>query len=115
MFQVSEGPGVAYGKSVASRSAAQGKTSGAFIRPVIAELNAQPQLTPMDRATAMRVACNSQGETFGAGPIVQMPDGDLVVTPRAANPSAPVVIVKPDGNMMRGNAYVKLVDGNTVY
>jgi hypothetical protein len=107
------GPGVAYGQQAASRLAAQGKTGGAIIRPLIKELNGQTQMTPLEKATAMQVACNSQGKTFGAGPIAKMSNGDLVVTPRAPNPSAPVVVVRSDGTVARGNASVELV-GNSM-
>jgi RHS repeat-associated protein len=110
-----EGPGVQFGQDAAARFAAQGKTGGAIIRPLAQELNAQANMSPMDKAIAMQAAANSQGKTFGAGPIAKMPNGDLVVTPRAANPTAPVVIVKPDGTVLHGNASVTLVDNNSAY
>ena len=115
LLQTPKGPGVAYGQQAAARLAAQGKTGPAILRPLTQELNAQPTMTPMDKATAMQVACNAQGETFGAGPIAQMPNGDLVVTPRAPNPTAPVVIVQPNGTVLRGNAKIILVNNNTSY
>jgi len=115
MLQTPKGPGVAYGQQAAARLATQGKTGAAILRPLVDDLNAQPNLTPIDKATAMQVACNSQGSTFGAGPIAQMPNGNLVVTPRAPNPTAPVIIVQPNGTVLRGNANVTLVNNNTAY
>jgi hypothetical protein len=97
------GPGVAYGEQAAARLAAQGKIGPRILRPLTQELNAS-NLSPADRATAMQVACNRQGATFGAGPIARMANGNLVVTSREAFNKAPVIVVKPDGTVLRAAA-----------
>lgn len=109
-----QGPGVAYGQQAAARLAQQGKTGPAILRPLTDELNAQANMTPMEKATAMQSACNAQ-KSFGAGPIATMPNNDLVVTSRAPLPNAPVIIVKADGTVLRGTADIALVDNNTAF
>jgi hypothetical protein len=105
MFQSSSGPGVAVGTEASARLGAQGLKGPKLIRPMIAELNSNPTLTPMDKATAMRTACNKTSPgTFGAGPIAKMPNNDLVVTSREAMVNAPVVIVKSNGTVVAGRA-----------
>jgi uncharacterized protein DUF4157 len=113
-IQASQGPGVAYGKQAAARLAAQGKTAQKILGPLAEELNAQPNMSPMDKATAIRVACNQQGTTWGAGPIAEMGNGNLVVTPRAANPSAHVMIVQPNGTVVRGTASIEQLENAAV-
>src|SRR5580692_1216900 len=74
------GPGVAWGKAFASRLRDSGVSGAGILRPLIDELNANAA-PPFDKATAARVACNSQGkQDWGAGPVVAMPNGDLIVT-----------------------------------
>jgi hypothetical protein len=52
------------------------------LAPLIDALNARAAMPPFDKATA-RVACNAQGTpNWGAGPVVAMPNGDRIVTPR---------------------------------
>jgi hypothetical protein len=106
------GPGVVYGKDLAAKLKTQGLTGPKILGPLREDLNAQTNMSAHDKATAARVACASQGTTWGPGPVVAMPNGDFVVTPRAANPTGPVLIVKPDGTVVRGNANVEL-DGLT--
>jgi hypothetical protein len=109
-----KGPGVAFGQQAAARLAAQGKTGPAILRPLAQELNAQPSMSPMDKAAAVQAACNAQ-KVFGAGPIAQMPDGNLVVTSRAPLPKAPVVIVQPDGSVVFGKADLTLINNNSAF
>jgi hypothetical protein len=103
---------VVYGKDLAAKLKTQGLTGPKILGPLREDLNAQTNMSAHDKATAARVACASQGTTWGPGPVVAMPNGDFVVTPRAANPTGPVLIVKPDGTVVRGNANVEL-DGLT--
>ena len=52
------------------------------LRPLIVEL-VRAAMPAFDKATAARVACNAQStRDWGAGPVVAMPNGDLIVTPR---------------------------------
>jgi hypothetical protein len=114
MLERPQGPGVAYGKEAAARLAAEGKTGRGILKPLTKELNAS-SLAPADRATAMQVACNQQGKTFGAGPVVRMPNGDYVVTSREAFAKAPVIVVKPNGGVFRGMADLRLINNNMAY
>ena len=108
------GPGVAYGKALAARLKAQGVSGAGILRPLIDDLNAQIALSPADKATAARVACNAQDTPgWGAGAVVTMPNGDLVVTPRMHAPEAPVLVVKPDGTVMRATANIEMFDETT--
>lgn len=108
------GPGVAYGKAFAARLSAQGVSGASVLRPLIDDLNAHAALSPADKATAARVACNTQGTPgWGAGAVVTMPNGDFVVTPRMHATEAPVLVVKPDGIVLRGTANVEMRDENT--
>src|SRR5436305_735440 len=92
------GPGVAYGKAFAAALRAQGVSGAGVLRPLIDDLNAQTAMSPADKATAARVACNTQvAPGWGAGAVVTMPNGDLIVTARMHSPEAPVLVVKPDG------------------
>jgi hypothetical protein len=105
------GPGVGYG---AAFVAAQGLSGAGVLRPLIDDLNAQTAMSPADKATAARVACNAQSTPgWGAGPVVVMPNGDLIVTSRMHSPEAPVLVVKPDGAVLRGTAYVEMLDETT--
>src|SRR5437660_1625791 len=77
------GPGVAYGAAYAAASRAQGLSGAGVLRPLIDDLNAQATMSPFDKATAARVACNAQKTPgWGAGPVVTMPNDDLIVTSR---------------------------------
>ncbi len=108
------GPGVAYGAAFVAASSAQGMTGAGVLRPLIDDLNAQAAMAPADKATAARVACNAQSTPgWGAGPVVVMPNGDLIVTSRMHSPDAPVLVVKPDGAVQRGTAYVEMLDETT--
>jgi hypothetical protein len=111
------GPAVEYGEALALRLQAQGKTGPAVVKPVIADLNAQPTMTAQDRALAAYAACARQteltGGTWGAGPLARMPNGSYVVTSRAPLKKAPVIIVKPDGRVVFGRADLKFVNNNT--
>ena len=108
------GPGVAYGKAFAARLKAQGVSGAGILRPLIDDLNAQIALSPADKATAARVACNAQDTPgWGAGAVVTMPNGDLVVTSRMHAPEAPVLVVKPDGTVMRATASIEMFDETT--
>ena len=81
------GPGVAYGKAFAAALRAQGVSGAGILRPLIDDLNAQTAMSPADKATAARVACNAQGTPdWGAGAVVAMPNGDLIVTARMHGP-----------------------------
>ena len=76
------GPGVAYGRAFAARLQQRGLGAAGILRPLIDDLNAQAAMSPLDKATAARVACNAQGvQDWGAGPVVAMPNGDLIVAP----------------------------------
>jgi hypothetical protein len=89
-------------------------TGAGVLRPLIDDLNAQAAMAPADKATAARVACNAQSTPgWGAGPVVVMPNGDLIVTSRMHSPDAPVLVVKPDGAVQRGTAYVEMLDETT--
>jgi hypothetical protein len=108
------GPGVAYGNALAARLRAQGVSGAGILRPLIADLDAQAALSPRDKATAARVACNTQGTPdWGAGPLAAMPNGDLIVTSRMVDKEGPVLIVKPDGAVVRGTAGIDMLDATT--
>ncbi|HEY4920907.1 MAG TPA: hypothetical protein VII40_12450 [Xanthobacteraceae bacterium] len=89
--------------------------SGAgILRPLIDDLNARTALSPVDKATAARVACNTQDTPdWGAGPVVAMPNGDLIVASRMVDKEGPVLIVKPDGAVRRGTASIDMLDATT--
>jgi hypothetical protein len=108
------GPGVAYGKAFVAEVKARGLSAGAILRPLIDDLNAQHAMAPADKATAARVACNAQGTpNWGAGPVVTMPNGDLIVTSKMHATEAPVLVVKPDGAVLRGTANIEFLDEHT--
>jgi hypothetical protein len=105
------GPGVTYGKAFAARLREQGISGAAILRPLVDDLNALAALSPVDKATAARVACNAQdAPNWGAGPVVVMPNGDLIVTSRMVAKEAPVLIVKPNGVVLRGTAGIDMLD-----
>ena len=108
------GPGVAYGKAFAASLRENGVRGAGILRPLIDDLNARAAMSPFDKATAARVACNAQGTPdWGAGPVVAMPNGDLIVTPRMVAKEGPVLIVKPDGVVLRGTARIDMLDETT--
>lgn len=108
------GPGVAYGKSFSARLREEGVSGAGILRPLIDELNARAAMSPFDKATAARVACNTQDTpNWGAGPVVAMPNGDLIVTSRLVSKEGPVLIVKPDGLVLRGTAGIDMLDETT--
>ena len=108
------GPGVAHGRAFAATLRAQGVSGAGVLRPLIDDLNAQTAMSPIDKATAARVACNAQATPgWGAGPVVVMPNGDLIVTARMHAPEAPVLVVKPDGVVLRGAASIEMLDETT--
>jgi hypothetical protein len=108
------GPGVAYGKAFVTRLREHGVSGAGILRPLIDDLNARAAMSPFDKATAARVACNAQDTpNWGAGPVVAMPNGDLIVTPRMVAKEGPVLIVKPDGVVLRGTAGVDMLDETT--
>jgi hypothetical protein len=111
------GRAVEYGEALAVRLQAQGKTGPAVVKPVIADLNAQPAMTAQEKALAAYAACSRQteftGRTWGAGPLARMPNGDYVVTSRAPLDRAPVIIVRSDGRVVFGRADLKLVNNGT--
>src|ERR1700732_667753 len=95
------GPGVAYGKAFVVSLREHGVSGAGILRPLIDGLNAQAALSPIDKATAARVACNTQGTPdWGAGPVVAMPNGDLIVTPKMVAKEGPVLIGKTDGAVL---------------
>jgi hypothetical protein len=108
------GPGVAYGRALVARLREQGVSGAGILRPLIDDLNARAAMSPFDKATAARVACNTQDTPdWGAGPVVSMPNGDLIVTSRMVDKEGPVLIVKPDGAVRRGTASVDMLDATT--
>src|SRR5262249_758172 len=108
------GPGVAYGKALVARLREQGLSGAGILRPLIDDLNARTAMSPFDKATAARVACNAQDTpNWGAGPVVAMPNGDLIVTSRMVDKEGPVLIVKPDGAVLRGTASIDMLDQTT--
>jgi len=108
------GPGVAYGKAFAGRLRERGVGGAGILRPLIDDLNACGSMSAFDKATAARVACNAQGTPdWGAGPVVAMPNGDLIVTPKMVASEGPVLIVKPDGAVLRGTARIDMLDETT--
>jgi hypothetical protein len=108
------GPGVAYGKAFVATLTAQGVSGASVLRPLIDELNARTAMSPADKATAARVVCNSQSTPgWGAGPVVIMPNGDFIVTPRIHATDTAVLVVKPDGAVLRGTANVEMFDETT--
>jgi hypothetical protein len=108
------GPGVAYGKAFAASLRQRGVSGAGILRPLIDDLNAQAAMSPLDKATAARVACNTQGiPDWGAGPVVAMPNGDLIVTSRLVAKDGPVLVVKPDGTILRGTAGIDMLDETT--
>ena len=108
------GPGVAYGKAFVARLSKDGVSGAGILRPLIDDLNAQPAMSAFDKATAARVACNVQDRPdWGAGPVVAMPNGDLIVTSRMVDKEGPVLIVKPDGRVARGTAGIDMLDEAT--
>ena len=107
------GPGVAWGKAFVARLNEQGVSGAGILRPLIDEL-ARAAMSPFDKATAARVACNAQGKPdWGAGPVVAMPNGDLIVTPKMVAEEGPVLIVKPDGAVLRGTGRIDMLDETT--
>jgi hypothetical protein len=108
------GPGVAWGQAFATRLREHGVSGAGILRPLIDDLNARAAMSPFDKATAARVACNAQGTPdWGAGPVVAMPNGDLIVTPKMVAEEGPVLIVKPDGAVLRGTARIDMLDETT--
>src|ERR1700733_11842894 len=108
------GPGVAYGKAFVNSLREHGVSGAGILRPLIDDLNARAAMSPFDKATAARVACNAQGTPdWGAGPGVAMPNGDLIVTPRMVAKEVPALIVKPDGVLLRGTAGIDILDETT--
>jgi hypothetical protein len=108
------GPGVAWGKAFAARLRECGVSGAGILHPLIDELNAHGSLSPFDKATAARVACNSQGKPdWGAGPVVAMPNGDLIVPSKMVDKQGPVLIVKPDSAVKRGTAGIDMLDETT--
>jgi hypothetical protein len=108
------GPGVACGKAFATRMREHGVSGAGILRPLIDDLNARAEMSPFDKATAARVACNAQDTPgWGAGPVVAMPNGDLIVTPRMVAKEGPVLIVKPDGVVLRGTAGIDMLNETT--
>src|ERR1700759_175398 len=108
------GPGVAWGKAFAGRMREQGVSGAGILRPLIDDLNARAAMSPFDKATAARVAWNAQGKPdWGAGPVAAMPNGDLIVTPRMVAREGPVLIVKPDGAVLRGTGRIDMLDETT--
>ena len=108
------GPGVAYGKAFVNSLREDGVSGAGILRPLIDDLNARAAMSPFDKATAARVACNAQDTPdWGAGPVVAMPNGDLIVTPRMVAKEGPVLIVKPDGVGLRGTAGIDMLDETT--
>jgi hypothetical protein len=53
-------PGVAYGKAFVSSLREHGVSGAGILRPLIDDLNARAAMSPFDKATAARVACNAQ-------------------------------------------------------
>jgi hypothetical protein len=108
------GPGVAHGKAFMARLREQGLSGAGILRPLIDDLNARTWMSSFDKATAARVACNAQDTpNWGAGPVVAMPNGDLIVTSRMVAKEGPVLIVKPDGVVLRGTAGIDMLDETT--
>jgi hypothetical protein len=108
------GPGVAYGKAFVTRLREHGVSGAGILRPLIDDLNVCAAMSAFDKATAARVACNAQDTPdWGAGPVVAMPNGDLIVTPRMVSKEGPVLIVKPNGVVLRGTAGVDMLDETT--
>jgi hypothetical protein len=108
------GPGVAYGNAFVATLKARGLTGAAVLRPLIDDLNAQTTMSAIDKATAARVTCNAQGTAdWGAGPVVTMPSGDMIVTSRMVALEGPVLVVKPDGAVLRGTARIDMLDATT--
>ena len=89
------GPGVAYGKAFVISLREYGVSGAGILRPLIDDLNARAAMSPFDKATAARVACNAQDTpNWGAGPVVAMPNGDLIVTARMVAREGPVLVVE---------------------
>jgi len=108
------GPGVAYGTAFAGRLRERGVSGAGILRPLIDDLNACGSMSAFDKATAARVACNAQGTSdWGAGPVVAMPNGDLIVTPKMVASEGPVLIVKPDGVVLRGTGRIDMLNETT--
>jgi len=108
------GPGVAYGKAFVARLKERGLSGAGILRPLIDDLNARAAMSPFDKATAARVVCNAQDTpNWGAGPVVAMPNGDLILTSRMVAKEGPVLIVKPDGAVLRGTAGIDMLDETT--
>ena len=108
------GPGVAYGKAFVAHLRERGVSGAGILRPLIDDLNARAEMSAFDKATAARVACNTQDTPdWGAGPVVAMPNGDLIVTPKMVAREGPVLVVKPDGAVLRGTAGVDMLDETT--
>ncbi len=108
------GSGVAYGKAFVARLRREGVSGAGVLRPLIDDLNAQPAMSAVDKATAARVACNAQDTpNWGAGPVVAMPNGDLIVTSRLVSKEGPVLVVKPNGTVLRGTAGIDMLDETT--
>jgi hypothetical protein len=108
------GPGVAWGKAFVARLRENGVSGAGILRPLIDDLNARAAMSAFDKATAARVACNAQAAPdWGAGPLVAMPNGDLIVTSKMVAKEGPVLIVKPDGVVLRGTGRIDMLDETT--
>jgi hypothetical protein len=94
-------PGSGYGKELGGRLKAQGKTGPAAFKPIMEDLSGQPGVANIDKADAAKAAVDASLPTFGSGPVVKMGD-NYVVTSRVAFEKAPVIVVKPDGSLVRG-------------
>lgn len=108
-----QGPGADHGTNLGKRLSAQGKAVQGVRGPVIADVNAQTGMSQAAKAAAVQAAVNTQRPNFGAGPIVKMPNGDMVVTSRVPLAKAPVIVVKLNGTTVRGMAKIEAMDNFT--
>ncbi|WP_394836098.1 DUF4157 domain-containing protein [Pendulispora rubella] len=107
-----KGTGAAYGEQLATRLAAAGRRAARVVRPLVDDLNAQSSMPARAKAEAAHAACRAQMPTWGPGPLVEMPNGDFVITSRQAMLDAPVIIVESNGNVSTGRANMANVENN---
>jgi len=87
---------VAYGKAFVNSLREHGVSGAGILRPLIDDLNARAAMSPFDKATAaLSRPANAQDiPELGRGPVVAMPNGDLIVTPRMVAKEGPVLIAQ---------------------
>ena len=101
-----QGPAAEYGTQLGTRLKTDGKVGYKALKPIAQDLSAKTDLSPAQKADAAKNAVDVSRPTFGAGPVVEM-NGYHVVTSRLPGAATDVMVVKPDGGVVFGNASVR--------